>query len=161
MKLSVQVIVHPDDDGEGSPVVREVFALDRDGLAPDTLGLRLAEAKDLLVAVQDTMVEQQVSTAVAAEVACPRRGRPRRHKDQHTIVVRSLFGTPRLPSPRWWHRPCTAQPTRTFRPLAVPPPQRTTPELRHLKSKFAGLVSHGTSAGLLAELSPLGRPPAS
>ncbi len=123
--LSVQVIVHLDDDGEGSPVVREVFALDRDGLAPDTLGLRLAEAKDLLVAVQDTLVAHQVGTAVAAEVACPRCGLVRRHKDQHTIVVRSLFGTLRLPSPRWWHCPCTAQPTRTFRPLAVLLPERT------------------------------------
>ncbi|MGH3687350.1 MAG: hypothetical protein ACRDSM_20335 [Pseudonocardiaceae bacterium] len=158
MKLSVQVIVHPDDDGEGSPVVREVFALDRDGVAPDTLGLRLAEAKDLLVAVQDTLVAHQVSTAVAAEVACPRCGRARRHKDHHTIVVRSLFGTLRLPSPRWWHCPCTAAPTRTFRPLAVLLPERTTPELRYLESKFAGLVSYGASAGLLAELLPLGRP---
>jgi len=94
-------------------VVREVLALDRDGVAPDTLGLRLAEAKDLLVAVQDTMVAHQVSTAVAAQIACPRCGRARRHKDQHTIVVRSLFGTLRLPSPRWWHCPCTAAPTRT------------------------------------------------
>ena len=34
MKFSVQVIVHPDDDTEASPVVREVFAADRDDLAP-------------------------------------------------------------------------------------------------------------------------------
>lgn len=33
MKLSVQIVVHPDTT-EGSPVVREVFALDREGLAP-------------------------------------------------------------------------------------------------------------------------------
>jgi hypothetical protein len=39
MKLSVQVIVHPDDDSDTTPMVREVFALGRDGLAPDTLGL--------------------------------------------------------------------------------------------------------------------------
>jgi hypothetical protein len=54
----VQVIVHPDDDTEASPVVREVFAADRDDLAPDTLGLQLAEAKDLLAAVQDTVAGQ-------------------------------------------------------------------------------------------------------
>ena len=39
MKLGVQVIVHPDEDGKGAPVVREVLALDRDGLASGTLGL--------------------------------------------------------------------------------------------------------------------------
>jgi hypothetical protein len=59
MKLSVQIVVHP-DDGQAEPVVREVFALDRDALAPDTLGLRLAEAQDLLAAVQDSVVDQQV-----------------------------------------------------------------------------------------------------
>ena len=32
MKLSVQIVVHPDDDTEGSPVVRELFALNRDEL---------------------------------------------------------------------------------------------------------------------------------
>ena len=81
MKFSVQVIVHPDDDTEASPVIREVFAFDRDDLAPDTLGLQLAEAKDLLAAVQDTVVEQQVNTAITKQAACPDCGRARRHKD--------------------------------------------------------------------------------
>ena len=48
MKLSVQVVLHADDDSE--PVVREVFAVQRETLASDTVGPRLAEAKDLLAA---------------------------------------------------------------------------------------------------------------
>jgi hypothetical protein len=150
VKVTVQVVLHADDDADTPSVVREVFSLDRDALAPDTLGLGLSETKDLLAAVQDTLVEHQVSTAVAAQVVCPHCGRPRRHKDQRTIVVRSLFGTLRLPSPRWWHCPCAAQPTRTFRPLAVLLPERTTPELAYLQARFAGLVSYGISATLLA-----------
>ena len=35
MKVSVRVIVHPDDDAGASPVVREVFVADRDDLALD------------------------------------------------------------------------------------------------------------------------------
>ena len=66
MKVSVQVLVHPDDDTQAAPVVREVLVLDRDQLSADTLGLQLAEAKDLLAAVQDTLVGQQVAAAVAA-----------------------------------------------------------------------------------------------
>jgi hypothetical protein len=155
MKLSVQVIVHPDDDT--APVVREVFALDRDALAPDTLGLQLSEAKDLLAAVQDSLVEHQVQRAVAAEVTCPHCGRARRHKDTRTIVVRTLFGVLRLPSPRWWHCPCQDQPTRTFQPLAQLLGERSTPELAYLQARFAGLVSYGITANLLAELLPLGR----
>ena len=99
MKVSVQLIVHPDDDAAAAPMVREVFSLDRDGLTPDTLGLQLAEAQDLLVAVQDTLITHQVRDAVAAQVPCPHCGRPRRHKDTRAIVVRSLFGALRLPSP--------------------------------------------------------------
>ena|SRR6266496_88193 len=118
MKVSVQVIVHPDDDTEASPVVREVFTLERDDLAPGTLGLQLAEAKDLLAAVQDTVVEQQATAAISKQVACPHCGRARRHKDTRTIVVRSLFGTLRLASPRWWHCDCRDQSARTFQPLA-------------------------------------------
>jgi hypothetical protein len=36
-------------------------------------------------------------------------------------------------------------------------PERTTPELRYLEAKFAGLASYGLSAKLLAEVLPLGR----
>lgn len=112
MKVTVQVIVHPDDDTDASPVVREVLTLDRDDLAPDTLGLQLAEAKDLLAAVQDTVVEQQASAAIASQVPCPHCGVPRRHKDTRTIVVRSLLGTLQLASPRWWHGDRRDQSTR-------------------------------------------------
>jgi hypothetical protein len=157
MKFSVQVIVHPDDDTEASPVVREVFAADRDDLAPDTLGLQLAEAKDLLAAVQDAVAEQQASAAITKQVACPHCGRARRHKDTRTIVVRSLFGALQLASPRWWHCDCRDQPTRTFQPLAGLLPERTTPELAYLQARFAALVSYGITADLLGELLPLGR----
>ena len=85
-------------------------------------------------------------------------GRARRHKDADTIVVRTLFGTLHLRSPRWWQCSCQPQPTRTFSPLAAVLPERSTPELLYLESKFAGLVSYGLSARLLAETLPLGRP---
>jgi hypothetical protein len=156
MKLSVQIVVHS-DNGPAEPVVREVFALDRDGLASDTLGLQLAEAQDLLAAVQDSLVDQQVQRAIAAQAPCPYCGRARRHKDTRQIMVRSLFGVLRLASPRWWHCDCRAQPTRTFQPLAGLLPERTTPELAYLQARFAGLVSYGITAQLLGELLPLGR----
>jgi hypothetical protein len=156
MKVSVQVIVHP-DDAENSAVVREVFALDRDGLALDTLGLQLAEAKDLLVAVQDSLVEHQVNAAITKQAPCPRCGKPRRHKDTRAIVVRSLFGALRLPSPRWCHCSCQDQRSRTFQPLAELLGERTAPELAYLQARFAGLVSYGITAKLLGELLPLGR----
>ena len=157
MKVSVQVTVHPDDDTGASPVAREVLTLDRDDLALDTLGLQLAEAKDLLAAVQGTVVEQQASAAIARQAACPHCGRARRHKDTRTIVVRSLFGALQLASPRWWHCGGRDQPARTFQPLAGLLPERTTPELAYLQARFAALISYGITADLLGELFPLGR----
>ena len=74
MKFSAQVIVHPGDDTKASAVIREVLTFDRDDLAPDTLGLQLAEAKDLPAAVQATMAGQQATAAIAKQVACPHCG---------------------------------------------------------------------------------------
>ena len=156
MKVTVQVTLEADDDTP--TVVHEVFTLERGALACDTLGLHLDEAKDLLCAVQGAIVEEQVRGAVAAQVACPDCGTSRRHKDAREIVVRSLFGTLRLPSPRWWRCPCSAHQTRTFSPLASLIRERATPELRYLEAKFAGLISYGLSAKLLADILPLGRP---
>jgi len=156
VKLTVQVVVHADDGTEA--VAREVFTLQREEpLALDTLGLQLAEAKDLLAAVQDTLVSHQVSTALSAQVGCPDCGAARRHKDSRLLVMRTLLGRLRLDSPRWWHCGCQPQMTKTFSPLAAILPERTTPELSYLQARFAGLVSYGLSADLLGEILPLGR----
>jgi hypothetical protein len=59
---------------------------------------------------------------------------------------------------RWLQCPCQPHTTRTFSPLAAALPERATPELLYLESKFAGLVSYGLSARWLAETLPIGRP---
>ena len=155
MKVTVQVVLHADDDSE--TVVREAFTVQREALTPDTVGLQLQEAKDLLAAVQDTLVEHQVTTALSAQAACPDCGIGRRHKDSRPIVMRTLFGTLRLDSPRWWHCPCSPRAARTFSPLAAILRERTTPELSYLQARFAGQVSYGLSADMLSEILPLGR----
>ncbi|MDQ6783129.1 MAG: hypothetical protein M3063_06760 [Actinomycetota bacterium] len=95
--------------------------------------------------------------ALAAAVACPGCGTPRRHKDARSIVVASLYGTLQLCSPRWSHCTCQDHDSSTFSPLAAMLPERTNPELSYLEAKFAGLAAYGTSAKLLAEVLPLGR----
>jgi hypothetical protein len=159
MKLRVQVVIESDDvDAEHRSVVHDVAQIDRDALSVDTLGLQLAEAKNLLQKVQAVLIDEQVRTSLAQQVACPSCRRARAHKDAHPIVVRTLFGTLHLRSPRWHQCPCEPQATRTFSPLAAALPERTTPELLYVESKFAGLVSYGLSARLLAETLPIGRP---
>jgi hypothetical protein len=155
MRIRVQVVIEGDEDVP--PEVHDVADLQRADLGTDTLGLQLAEAKELLARVQEVVVDEQVRACLAAKVACLRCGRPRRHKDERSIVLRSLFGTLRLPSPRWHHCPCRLNERQTFSPLAEVLPERTTPELLYLEAKFAGLMSYGLSANLLGELLPLGR----
>jgi hypothetical protein len=155
MRIRVQVVI--EGDGDIPSALHEVAELYRHDLGTDMLGLQLAEAKELLARVQEVVVDEQVQACLAAKVACPHCGRPRRHKDERSITVRTLFGTLRLPSPRWHHCPCRPQEKQTFSPLAEILPSRTTPELLYLEAKFAGLMSYGLSANLLGELLPLGR----
>ena len=54
MRVRIQVVVESESDA--APLVHEVATLERDGLQPEGLGLALAEAKDLLRGVQETMV---------------------------------------------------------------------------------------------------------
>src|SRR5437764_9404850 len=110
MRLRVQVVIEADDDDDHqAPAVHEVAQIDREALSVDTLGLQLEEAKHLLEQVQAVVAEEQVRTSLAQQVACPSCGRARAHKDAHPIVLRTLFGTPHLRSPRWRQCPCQPQ----------------------------------------------------
>ena len=64
MKVTVQVVLENDD--ETPTVVREVFSLERGVLTPGTLGLHLAEAKDLLGAYRAGEVISSVPATAAA-----------------------------------------------------------------------------------------------
>ena len=63
MRIRVQVLI--ESDQEGVPLcVEEVACFERDQLAPETLGLQLSEAKQVLSGVQQVMTESQVKVYV-------------------------------------------------------------------------------------------------
>jgi hypothetical protein len=148
MKITVQLVIEP---GDGSKVVTEVATLKRQALTDATLGLTLAESKTILRGVQETMVAQQAASYSTAQQTCPVCGARRRCKGYHQIVVRSLFGTLRLDSPRF--RRCVCQPAdgpRSSSPLPERLVERTTPERREEGSEVGGppaLRSDGRHAG--------------
>ncbi len=72
MRLRVQVVVDFDDGA--AEVVRDAFELAPRRLAPDTVGMGLAEAKGLLAAVQEAVVDEQVKAALAEQQRCPHCG---------------------------------------------------------------------------------------
>jgi hypothetical protein len=88
--------------------VTEVASLEQEVLTNATLGLILAESKTILRGVQEVMAEQQAASYSTAQQSCPACGASRRCKGHHQIVVRSLFGTLRIDSPRY--RRCSCQP---------------------------------------------------
>jgi hypothetical protein len=119
---------------DGADQVSEVFVLERDQLTEASVGPSLAEAHTLLTSIQEAMVCAQARAAVAEQDRCARCGRTHRHKDTRTITVRTLFGTLRLDSPRFFTCVCRADARgpATFSPLAALLAQRHTPELVYL-----------------------------
>ncbi len=168
-KLTVQLVIEP---GDGSTVVTQVATLEREALTEATLGLSLAESKTILRGVQESMVAQQVASDRSAQQTCPACGARRRYKGHHQIVVRSLFGTLRLDSPRF--RRCACQPVdgpRSSSPLVAPVSQLMADVAaarwwsacrsgRHQndakrEAKWAALMPFGVTVDVLSELLPL------
>ena len=59
MRIRVQVIIKSDQE-TAPPHVEKVACFERGTLSPETLGLRLSEAKQMLASVQQVMTAQQV-----------------------------------------------------------------------------------------------------
>jgi hypothetical protein len=136
MKITVQVVIEPAD---GPAIVAQVATLERETLTDETLGLSLAEGKAILAGVQERLVAQQAAAYVATQQTCPQCGARRRCKRHHQIVIRSLFGTLRLDSPRLSTCACQGRDTpRSTSPLAEQLPERTTPERREEGGEVGG-----------------------
>ena len=80
----------------------EIAALERDlsSPVPDDLGLRLEEAKELLLKLQSFLVQDQVRQVGAMDRTC-RCGSKRGLHDYRTRQINTLFGQVALRQPRW------------------------------------------------------------
>jgi hypothetical protein len=155
VQIKVQITVNSE---QGEPeVIQEVARLERGPLQPDTLGLSLAEARAILAGLEQTIAQHQVAEFTAQAQRCPRCGRERTCKGHHRIVFRTPFGKLQLDSPQLYRCPCEAQGPKSFSPLAELLPERTSPELAYLETKFAALASYGLTLKLLEEVLPIGQ----
>src|SRR3954463_1903795 len=82
--------------------------------------------------------------------ACRLRG-----KGQYPIVFRTAFGHVPLASPRFYRCRCHPADSQTFSPLAELFTEHTAPELLHLESRWASLISFGMTAALLKDVLPV------
>lgn len=154
MRFIVQLVA---DVGEGSRVTNIIAAIERpgDGLSIDDLGLTLAESKAILAKLQASIVGAQAAAVVDRKRACPCCRRLRRLKDHRTIAVRTLFGKLALPSPRFDRCRCEDAPG-VAAPIVAALPERVTPDLLALETRWASLAAYGVTAALLGDVLPIG-----
>lgn len=152
MQFRLQVTILTDD---GPEQLEEIVCLERCEASPATLGLSLAEGKNILRRLQESVLAHQVEAHLEEQRPCPHCQRPRSNKDSGTSPFRTPFGKVELPNPRWHHCPCQPQPTKTFRPMADLLTEPISPELLYLESKWASLVSYGVTTKLLHEVLPV------
>jgi len=86
MKLKLQLII--DSDTGEAEMVREVTKLERYALRPESLGLTLSEAKELLQEVQRAMVTHQTTGYMTQRLIARNVGRSNRAKGS----IRSCCG---------------------------------------------------------------------
>lgn len=98
MKVKIQVVI--ENDGGQVEDVQQVASLQRGVLTAEELGLNLAEAKEILLGIQQTMVTMQVADYTEEQRACPDCGIRRPQKGRHEIVFRTVFGKLKLNSLR-------------------------------------------------------------
>jgi len=154
MKARIQMVI----ESGAAPVTVELAEIHRATLCGDALGLQLAEAKSILAGLQKALVEVQTAEAIDAARVCPHCHASLRCKGHHDLVWRSLFGKLTLRSPRLYRCRCIDDESipRSFSPLANALPERTSPELQYLQTRFAALMSYGLTVDVLEEILPLG-----
>jgi hypothetical protein len=155
MKIKLQVVTITDD---GQETITDIAWVERQDLTPETLGLSLAEGKMVLQALQEVVVEWQMHTYLQQQRACPHCGKARRSKGVHHTVFRTVFGTLPVDSPRLYQCRCQAHATTSFSPLAALLPERTTPDLLYLETKWAAFMSYGLTVKLLQDVLPIDEP---
>jgi len=97
MKFLIQLVT----ESEVGQHVQEIACLERKEHRLEEVGLALREAKKLLGAIQQTMVEQQVEEYLETQRSCPHCGKIRAQNGSHTLTFQTLFGNLKLRSPRW------------------------------------------------------------
>jgi hypothetical protein len=134
----------------------EVARVERDeqpGLADP--GLRLAEAKQLMAAIQAEIVPAQVTIAGENRRTCVACGRVPGSTGHHTATFRSLFGDVPIRVQRLLACPC--QDRAEARSFAVFNREAATvaPELGYVTARYAALSPFGKVADLRSELLPV------
>jgi hypothetical protein len=134
---------------------QEVFEIERENLAMETLGLSLVESKSLLQGVKEFVVAEQVADDLERRRPCPDCCKRHTSKGQGSIEVKTVFGTVKVPNPRWHRCSCQSIGPSTFRPTTRWLSGQTSPELLYLETKWASLIPYAKVVELLKDVLPV------
>jgi hypothetical protein len=164
MKMTIQVIIEDADMTSHEAAAAKSITLQRnvEDLHPETLGLKLDEAKEILAEIQSVLVTAQVVRFQERQCSCSECGTPYQKNGTHQLTFWTLFGTIKLASQRFYTCSCqqAETPPETNKriscsPLAKRLPERTAPEFVYLQTKWAAIMSYGRTAELLEDVLPL------
>jgi hypothetical protein len=124
-----------------------------------TLGLSLAEAKEVLAGLERHLVQAQTDEHCQARRRCPRCGGQRPLKDRRSRQLRSLFGVVEVRAPRFGPCQCSVTQRTTISPVTEIMPDRCTLEYERVLAKLAALLPYRRARALLEDFFPVGDPP--
>ncbi len=135
MNIKVRVIIESENNDK--LITEEISCLHRGDLIPESLGITLNESKELLSKIQQAVVAGQVAEYITEHKHCPVCNDEYHNKGMHEISFKTLFGKLRLSSPRFYDCSCHVRTVKSFSPLAECLPERTSPELLYLQTKWS------------------------
>jgi hypothetical protein len=140
----------------GEVTETEVARIERDERAGTAdLGLRLAETKQLMAALQDQIVPAQVAVVGEQCRSCVSCGRRLASKGHYPVTFRSLFGDVPVRVRRLLTCPCQGHGgAKSFAALELGN-DAVAPELAYVTARYAALAPFGKVAVLLSELLPM------
>lgn len=145
------------DSANGEPPRRvEVLHLHRNTESPTEgdVGLTLAEAKTVLLSVQQDFVGEQLSRYCSARRACPRCSAVRRLHDSHCSEVRTVLGRVSYIRERWKACCCGAEERRYISPLKNYLSDACTAELKWLHAKLGAMLPYRQALEILSMFLP-------
>src|SRR3954468_4372797 len=116
-----------------------------------TLGLSLAESKQLLAGIQREIVAAQARVHAVHRPECRGWGAACRIKDYRHHAIATLFDQVAVRLPRFRCAGCGAAEAGVERPSHA----RSTPELDRLRAQLSALMTYRTAAEVLAQLFPV------
>ena len=145
------------DSDAGEPPRRvEALRLHRDTDRPieGDVGLTLAEAKTVLLTIQQEFVGEQLNQYCAARRPCPRCRAVRKPHDSHCSEVCTVIGRVSYVRERWKGCACGADGSRYISPLKNYLRETYTTELKWLHAKLGAMLPYREALEILSLLLP-------